>query len=183
MPVAAKPKRIRVTRKDIETARHELLKQPKPIKPKIEQEAPRYKKDFWYGLVYCDSNGWASIVGEKLEGGWLGKTDEFIPYLKSRRIDGENVDMVLLAAKEFRAEKDFYSCHLATESCTTPISIPSAKPIVATFRKDPHFLRLLERLISQGLGIRAIRSELKSKGYEIPTRTLGRWVKKHRDAI
>jgi len=188
MPVAVKPKRIRVTRKDIETARYELLKQPKPVKPKIEQEAPRYKKDFWYGWVYCDSNGWASIVGEQssegvLQGVWLGKTGEFIPYLKSRRIDGENVDMVLQAAKEFWSEKKSYSCHLAMESYTTPISIPPAKPIVATFKKDPYFLRLLERLISQGLGIRAISSELKSQGYEIPLRTLGRWVKERRGTI
>ena len=52
--------------------------------------------------------------------------------------------------------------------------------IVATFKKNPQFLGLLERLISRGLGIRAIRSELKTKGYPIPLRTLGRWVKERR---
>lgn len=188
MPAAVKQRRTRVTKKDIETVRQQLAKEPKPVKPKIEREAPRYKKDFWYGLVYCDSNGWASIVGRTspegaFEGVWLGKTDEIIPYLKSKRIDGENVDMVLQATKEFRSERKSHSCHSATKNGTGHISIPPPKFVVATFRKDPHFLSLLERLISQGMGIRAIHSELKTKGYQVPMRTLGRWVKKHLDTI
>ena len=180
MPVIVKPKRIRVTRKDIETARQQLAKQPKLIKPKIEQEAPRYKKDFWYGLVYCDSNGWASIVGDKLEGIWLGKTNEIIPYLKSRRIDGENVDMVLQATKEFRSEKESQSCHLATKVCKDPMIIPPAKPHRATFQDNPRFLRLLEHLISKGYGIPTIQKELKAKGYDVAYRTLGRWIAKRK---
>ena len=185
MPVAMKQKRIRVTRGNIEAARQQLAKQPKLIKPKIEQEAPRYKKDFWYGLVYCDSNGYASIVGNQssegvLEGVWLGKTDEFIPYLKSRRIDGENVDMVLQAAKEFWSEKKSQSCHLATKNGTGHISIPPAKPHRATLLKDPHFLSLLDSLISEGHGIPTIQKELKNRGYDVPYRTLGRWVNKRK---
>lgn len=182
MPVATKPKRIRVTRKDIEAAKRELLRQPKPIRPKVEQEAPRYKKDFWYGSVYCDSYGYASIIGNDLQGIWLGKVDEFIPYLKSKRIDGENVDRVLNAFEEFRSEKKLCSCHSATTNDTVNKHSKKAKSIVATFRKDPHFLMLLEHLISEDKGIRAIHSELKSKGYAIPTRTLGRWVRERRDS-
>ena len=183
MPVAVKPKRIRVTRKDIESAKRELLEQPKPIRPKVEVEGPRYKKDFWYGLVYCDSNGYALIVGDELKGIWLGKTGEFIPYLKSRRIDGENVDMVLQAAKEFWSEKKSQSYHLATKGGANHNSIPPSKSHRITFRNDPQFLRLLEHLISKGYGIPTIQKELKAKGYDVAYATLGRWVKKHRDTI
>ena len=178
---AVKTRRVRVTRQDIEKAREELSKQPKPIKPKAEGEKPRHKKDFWYGLVYCDSYGHAWI--DNFKSVYLGKTDELIPYLKSKRIDGENVDMVLQAAKEFQSEFESHSCHLATRNRITPIRVPSEKPIVATFKKNPQFLRLLERLISQGKGIRVIHSELKGKGYRVPTRTLGRWIKRYRDAV
>ena len=127
MPAAVKQRRTRVTKKDIETVRQQLAKQPKPVKPKIERKEPRYKKDFWYGSVYCDSNGWSSIVGDKLEGVWLGKTDEIISYLKSRRIDGENVDMVLQATKEFWSEKKSQSYHLATKGGANHNSIPPLK--------------------------------------------------------
>ena len=184
MPVTVKQRRTKVTKKDIEAARRELLKQPKQlIKSKIERETLRYKKDFWYGSVYCDSNGWASIVGDNLEGIWLGKTDEVIPYLKSRRIDGENVGMVLQAIKEFRTEKETPSCHLATKVGKDHIVIPPTKPHRATFKEDPRFLRLLDSLIAEGCGLPTIQKRLKENGYDAPYRTLGRWVKKHRDTI
>lgn len=188
MPAAVKQRRTRVTKKDIETARRELLKQPKPIRPKVEQEAPRYKKDFWYGLVYCDSNGWASIVGKTspegaFEGVWLGKTDEIIPYLKSKRVDGENVDMVLQAAKEFWSEKKSQSYHLATNN-NTPSRVRQKKGSHRiNLKKDPLFLASLDELISKGYGIPTIKKELKAKGYDIPYATLGRWVKERRDII
>ena len=183
MPVAVKLRRIRVTRRDIETARRELLEQPKPIKPKIGREAPRYKKDFWYGLVYCDSNGWASIVGDELKGVWLGKTDEFIPYLKKRGFDGENVDIVLQAAKEFWSEKKSQSYHLATKGGANHNSIPPAKSHRITLKKDPLFLASLDELVSRGYGIPTIQKELKYRGYDIAYATLGRWVRKCRATI
>lgn len=180
MPAAVKPKRTRITRKDVEAARRELLKQPKSIKPKIEQEAPRYKKAFWYGLVYCDSNGWASIIGGNDNGIWLGKTDEFISYLKKRGIDGGNVDMVLQAVKEFWSEKKSQSCHLATKNGTGHISIPPAKPNRATFKNDPRFLSLLDSLIAEGCGLPTIQKRIKENGYDVAYRTLGRYIKERR---
>lgn len=218
MPAIVRQRRTRVTRKDIESARRELLEQPEPIRPKAEAEEPRYKKDYWYGLVYCDSNGWASIVGDKLEGVWLGKTSEFIPYLRRNGIDGENVAEVLRAYRQFHSlsstprqqrsrfhgtdgylslppyqpikaevgrprKSESHSCHLATENQRGHIIDHPSKPIVATFKKDPRFWRLLEHLVSQGLGIRAIHSDLKTKGYRVPLRTLGRWVRKRRDTL
>jgi hypothetical protein len=188
MPAAVKQRHTRVTKKDIETVRQQLAKEPKPVKPKIEREAPRYKKDFWYGLVYCDSNGWASIVGRTspegaFEGVWLGKTDEIIPYLKSKRIDGENVDMVLQAAKEFWSEKKSQSYHLATKGGANHNSIPPQKSYRIILKKDPLFLASLDELISKGYGIPTIQKELKAKGYDVAYATLGRWVKKRRDTI
>lgn len=182
MPAAVKQRRTRVTKKDIETVRQQLAKQPKPVKPKIERKAPRYKKDFWYGSVYCDSNGWSSIVGDKLEGVWLGKTDEIIPYLRSKGIDGENVDMVLQATKEFWSEKKSQSYHLATENRQASGIRGRPKSHRITLKKDPLFLAYLDELISRGDGIPTIQKELKSKGYEVPYATLGRWVKERRDS-
>lgn len=186
MPVAVKPKRIRVTRKDIEAAKRELLRQPKPIRPKVEQEAPRYKKDFWYGAVYCDSYGYASIIGNDLQGIWLGKIDEFIPYLKSKRIskeDANDFDKVLNAFQEFRSEKKSQSYHLAIKGRANHNSIPPCKTNRITFKNDPQFLRLLEHLISKGYGIPTIQKELKSKGYDVAYATLGRWVHRRKDKL
>jgi len=181
MPAAVKQRRTRVTKKDIETVRQQLAKQPKPIKPKIERKEPRYKKDFWYGSVYCDSNGYASIVGKELKGIWLGKTDEFIPYLKSRRIDGENVDRVSIAFQEFQAEKKSQSYHLATKGGANHNSIPPpSKSVRITFKNNPLFLTSLDELISKGYGIPTIQKELRAKGYDVAYATLGRWVKERR---
>jgi len=160
----------------------EIKAELETIRAKKAANKPERDKRDWYGLVYCDPNGWASVIGDDLEGIWLGRTDEIIPYLKSRRINGQNTDMVLQAVKEFWSEKDSHSCHSRLESGNGHIIDHSAQPIVATFSKDPQFLRLLDRLISQGLGIRAIHSEVRSKGYEVPMRTLARWVKKRRDS-
>ena len=75
---------------------------------KSKKRVTRIKRDKrdWHGLVYCDSNAWASIIGDNLEGIWLGRTDESIPYLKSRHIDGENVDIVLQTVRQFHSKED-----------------------------------------------------------------------------
>ena len=96
-------RRTRITQEEIDKARQELAQAPPISRPK-EKEESRYKKAFWYGEVYCDSNGYASILDSDLTGIWLGKTDELIPYLKSKGIDGGNYSMVLIAAKEFQSE-------------------------------------------------------------------------------
>jgi hypothetical protein len=147
---------------------------------KKEKEGRKEKKD-WYGLIYCDSNGYASIIGDDPEGIWLGKTNEIIPYLKKEQIDGENIDMVLEAVRRFRSEQENPSCHLATENDTTSVITPESNPNRATFKKDPQFLGFLEQLIAKGYGLPTIQRELKVKGFDVPYRTLGRWVKKHRD--
>ncbi len=184
MTTATRQRRTRITREDIEAARQQLAKPQRQSAPKTEERQPRPKKDTWYGLVHCDSYGhcWiADFIDGEAKSIYLGKTDEFIPYLKSKRIDGENVLRVLQANRELRSEKESHSCHLATENERGYITDHPHKPVVATFRDDPRFLTLLEGLISQGKGIRVIHSELKSKGYEVPERTLGRWIKRHRD--
>jgi hypothetical protein len=205
-----------VTVKHVDEIKAEL----ETVRARKEARKPERDKRDWYGLVYCDPNGWASIVGDNLEGIWLGRTDEIIPYLRSRRINGQNIDMVLQAVsqlhskrrlttcrrrnycgidgcvplpaenvdgpskanKESPSEKKSHSCHLATENGKGHIIDHPARSIVATFGKDPRFMKLLRRLISQDKGIRAIHSEFKNRGYEVPMRTLGRWVKKRRDS-
>ena len=81
----------------------EIKAELESIRAKKAPKLLREKRD-WYGLVYCDSNGWASIADFGTGGVWLGKTDEIIPYLKKLGINGENIDRVLLAVKDFRAE-------------------------------------------------------------------------------
>ena len=169
-------KRVRITRRDIEKARQELAQAPKgsPPKPKAEKEKARWRKDFWHGLVYCDSYGHAWT--DNFEPVYLGQTEEIIPYLKSRGIDGENYNMVIEAAEEFRAEKKFPSCHPATKGDATPVKTSGASPNRATFKDNPRFLRLLDGLIAKGCGTPTIQKELREKGYDVPYRTLGRWV-------
>lgn len=157
-------------------------------------KAPPGKKD-WYGLVYCDSNGYASIIGKNCQGIWLGRTDEIIPYLRKRHITGERVDTVLGAVEDFRAEKqaeilqgDFegprvsksHSGHSATKKQQPYITDQGNNSVVATFRHDPQFLSLLKSLVVRDIGVRVIHSELLAKGYDIPQRTVTRWVAKIR---
>jgi hypothetical protein len=90
------------TMKNIDEIKAEL----DTIKAKKEANKPKRDKRDWYGCVYCDSNGWASIISDNNEGIWLGKTSEIKPYLKSRGINGEHVDMVLQAVRQFRSKED-----------------------------------------------------------------------------
>ena len=91
-----------VTVKHIDEIKAEL----ETIRTKKEANKPERDKRDWYGCVYCDSNGWASVIGDNGKGIWLGKTSEIIPYLKSRGINGENVDMVLQAVRQLHSKED-----------------------------------------------------------------------------
>jgi len=105
MPAALKQRRTRVIKKDIEVARKQLAVQPKPRKlEKVKVDELRHKKDLWYGLVYCDSYGYAWTADFETSGEVgpisLGSISKFIPYLKRRGIDGEDVLEVLMAFRE-----------------------------------------------------------------------------------
>jgi len=177
MPVIVKPKPI-----DEVKAELEAVKAEKKAKAAERRKKEAEKKD-WYGLVYCDKYGWCWI--EDLEDGegkpvCLGRTEEFIPYLRERGIDGENVVSVLIASQEFLSERKSQSCHSAMENDTTSIITPRPESNRATFRKDPRFLSLLDGLIAKGYGLPTIQKELKAKGYDVAYRTLGRWVNKRK---
>lgn len=177
-------KRTRITRQDIETARQQLAEQPMTIRPKPEDDEPKLKKESWHGLVSCDSYGWcwiADFIDGEARSIRLGRTEEFIPFLKRHKIDGQNVLSVLHAHRLFAPEKKSHSCHSATETHDTAICTGVPKSIVATFKRDPRFLTLLESLASEDKGIRTIHSEITAEGYKVPMRTLGRWVKRRRE--
>ena len=159
-------KRIRLSKSEIERQRQLLLEQSKDkasIGPKRIPVEIRYARDFWRDGVYHDSYGWAWGLGERLNSICLGRTEDILKAEKSK--PGENSS---------------HSCHSKLEKNRPSISSGAGKSIVATFKKDPHFLRLLEHLLSQDKGIRATRSELKSKGYEVPLRTLARWIEQRK---
>jgi len=99
-PLPGNKKPVTVKHIDEIKAELEVIKSKKKV-----TRTKRDKRD-WYGLVYCDSNGWASVIGDDCEGIWLCKTSEIIPYLKSRHINGENVDMVLQAVRQFYSKED-----------------------------------------------------------------------------
>jgi hypothetical protein len=70
--------------------------------------APEPTRRDWYGLVYLGKDGYCSI--STFEDGeekpvCLGRSIEFIPYLRDQGIDGNNVDKVLAAHKKFQAEQ------------------------------------------------------------------------------
>ena len=160
-------KRIRLTRAEIERAKQQLLAQSEEkttAKQKPTTTEPKYPKDFWRDGVYCDSYGWAWGLDENLNTICLGKTEQVLKRESSFTRDNEN-----------------HSCHSELRNDRPSISSGGAKSIVATFRKDPHFLKILRQLIAKGLGIRAIQSGLKVKGYEIPLRTLARWIKQRKE--
>jgi len=124
---------------------------------------------------------------------WLGKTDEFIPYLRRRNIDGENITTILAALEDFRAEKeqgDFagptesksHSGHLAMKNLQHHIMVGGEKSIVATLKQNPQLLGLLRAMVDQDLGVRAIHSRLAEEGYKIPQRTVTRWVSRLRSS-
>lgn len=169
-------------------------------KKKAKQESREKQKKGWYGLVYCEGE-YASIIDfidGSAEAIYLGKTDEIIPYLKSREISGENINSVLLAAEDFRAEQKnqekitktknltprvskTQSCHSATKKTQRYISVPPPKLNRATFLKnslknDAKLLKILESLVQRDIGIPTIHRELNEQGYAIPYRTVGRWV-------
>jgi len=161
---------------------------------KDAKKATRQGKRDWYGLVYCDSYGWcwiADFENGEVKDICLGRTEEFIPYLRERRIDGENVTGVLMASQEFSAEKKSeksppaesktQSCHLDTKNCKGYIIDQGEKLNRATFSKntpknDEKLSAILETLIKKDYGIPTIQRELVNQGYRIPYRTLGRWV-------
>jgi hypothetical protein len=178
----------------------EEVRAKKKAEQKQAGKTPPEKKN-WYGLIYCDSNGYASI-----DGIWLGKTEEIMPYLKKQKINGENINSVLAAVEDFRAEKkegeilhkDFggpavsktQSCHSNTKIEQPYISIPPQKTNRATsedtpqnlasqhpfFKKDPELFKLLKSLTDRDIGTPTIHRELNEHGYAVPYRTVGRWV-------
>ena len=178
----------------------EIKAELEEIRAKKEAKQPPPGKKDWYGLVYCDSNGYASIIGKNCQGIWLGRTDEIIPYLKKRHITGERVDTVLGAVEDFRMEKqadllqgDFsglrvtknHSCHSAIKNEQPYISIPPPETHRATFsgislKNDAKLRGIFESLVKQDIGIPTIHKELAKQGYAIPYRTVGRWVSKAR---
>ena len=162
-----KKQRIRLTRAEIEKAKQQLLAQAEEkttAKQKPTATEPKYPKDFWRDGVYCDSYGWAWGLDENLNTICVGRTKDILKRESSFTRDNEN-----------------HSCHSKLRNDRPSISSGDRRFVVATFRKDPRFLRLLEDLISKGLGIRAIRSELRTRGYEVPLRTLARWIKQQKE--
>lgn len=189
--IATKPKSVDEIKAELDAVK---------AKKEAEQAAPEKKKD-WHGFIYCDAYGWCWIADIEKSGEvkniCLGRTEEFIPYLRRRGIDGTNVINVLIASQEFLTEKknqvspgkgDFgtprekksHSGHSNTKNGKSYISIPPEKSIVATFKNNPQLLRLLEGLITQDIGVRTIHSQLRDKGYNIPQRTVTRWVSQMR---
>ena len=186
-PTITKPK----TADEIRTELEELR-----AKKAAKKAAAPGKRD-WYGLIYCSGSGWCSIADFDESGQvkpmWLGKTDEFIPYLRRRNIAGENITTTLAALEDFRAEKeqgDFaeptesksHSGHLATKNLQHHITVGGEKSIVATLKQNPQLLGLLRAMVGQDLGVRTIHTQLVGKGYKIPQRTVTRWVSRLRSS-
>jgi hypothetical protein len=163
--------RTRVTRRDIERAREAILANGRVAKKAKAPKIARKSVSRWYGLIFVDSYGGAWINDV-----FLGKVKEVLPVLRQHSIDLENSLAVLQAIKQFRSEIKSQSCHSNTKNDDTPIMIGSANFHRATFRNDPRFLASCEELISRGLGPPTIKKELKSQGYDVPYRTLARWI-------
>ena len=160
-------KRIRLTRAEIERAKQQLLAQAEEkttTKQKPTATEPKYPKDFWRDGVYCDSYGWAWGLDENLSTICVGRTRDILKRESSFTRDNEN-----------------HSCHSKLKNNRPGISSGDRRFVVANLKNNPRFLKILRQFLAEGLGIRAIQSRLKVKGYEIPLRTLARWIKKQRE--
>lgn len=156
-----KHRRIRITRNEIAKARESLAQEQEPRRK--EALCSKTPKGFWQDGIYCDPFGWAWGLAENLDSVCLGRTEG-----------------VLKGEDSFQRGKDSDSGHSKLKNASTSTSGRPRKFIVASFKNSPHFLRLLVHLINSGLGIRVIHSELRAKGYEIPLRTLGRWIQRQK---
>jgi len=162
-----KKQRIRLSKAEIERARQELLEQAEAeptAKQKPTRTESKYHKDFWRDGIYFDSYGSAWALDENLNSVYLGETKQ-----------------VLKRESSFPGDNDSHSCHSKLKNGRPSILGGGANFVVATFKSDPRFLTIFEGLISKGLGIRATCSALKAKGYDVPLRTLGRWIKQRED--
>lgn len=168
-------RRVRVTSFDIAKAREELLSRPKVRSTKPTEL--RYVRDKWHGLIYCDSYGWSWLTDRSLEMVCLGRTDEILLALQENRVDVNNSIGLFISLKGIQTEKKNHMCHSDTETSATLVNDHVQKSVCATFLTNRKFLKLLDDLIAEDYGILTIQSQLKSKGYEVPYRTLGRWVK------
>ncbi len=167
MRVTKTGKRIRITRAEVEKAKQQLLEEGKKqaaTGQKPTSIKPKHAKGFWRDGIYCDSYGRSWGLDENLNTLCLGKTED-----------------ALSAKKNKNTAKEIYSSHSKLRNGRPSVLHHSQKSIVATLKQDPYFLTLLDGLISQDKGIRSIRSELKIKGYEVPLRTLARWIRQQKE--
>jgi hypothetical protein len=178
----AKARRTRVTKIDIAKARQEILTKPKQDKQTIEKldTEPKWGKDKYYGLVYCDSYGYAWIADLQLETICLGETKEVIKVIKYRQVDAEDVAQVLQAVKEFQTENRSQSYHLAMRNGAVDNIGQAARSHRISFKTNPQFLRVFDHLIKKGVGVPTIQKELRARGYDVPYATLGRWIQKRK---
>lgn len=179
-----KQRRIRINRAEIQKAKQQILDNQSRTKkrqtPEHKREIRSWGADCWRGGIYCDPYGTAWGVDKSLKTVRLGRTDNILEA--TRDIDRDNPQEIIQATNHHRDAEHFHECHSDVDMAL-PIIGHGDIPIVATFKTDPHFVGLLERLISQEKGLRTIRSELKTNGYDIPLRTLGRWVKQRQPCL
>lgn len=175
-----KPKRIRVTKLDIAKAREELYSLAEKVDTVKVDSRPAQPTGKWHGLIYCSPEGLAWIADTRLQNICLGKAEEISLILRKRKVDTENVLQVLQAIKEFRAEKKTQSYHLHSGNNGSGITTGLQKSYRINFKKNPQFINLLDGLIKKGYGIPTIQRELKTKGYNVPYATLGRWIAKRK---
>jgi len=158
-------------------------------KRQAEQDAKERHKKGWYGLVYCEGE-YASVADFGGKGICLGRTDEIIPYLKSKGINGENINSVIHAAEDFRAEQKegqknqekpvkaknekprkpkTQSCHLALKNAQPYISIPPPKPHRATFEDNPENLASQRPFFKKDPELLKLLESLCARDIGIPT--------------
>lgn len=154
-------------------------------KRQAEQEAKERQKKGWYGLVYCEGE-YASIAGFDGQGIWLGRTDEIIPYLKSKGINGENINSVIQTVEDLWEEQKnqekptkakrgeptvskTQSCHSATKNPQPYISIPPQKSHRATFEDNARNLASQHPFFKKDPRLLALLESLVKRDIGIPT--------------
>lgn len=193
MATQLKQRKVRVSRAEIEKAREQILKGQTQTKKRhtAEEAVVSWGRDFWRGGIYCDSYGVAWGIDETLNTVRLGKTADVLEA--TRDIDRDNPGAVIKAVKDYQSVKDqacqsametkqVYMCHL-DESIQVHGNGSAANHNRAILETDPQFLRLFDTLINHGYGVLTIQNKLKQNGYDIPYRTIGRWVKRRQPCL
>jgi hypothetical protein len=163
--------------KTLEELKIEIASQVKHRRVRKPSAIPK-EKPHYLGVCFFDDYGyaWLYIDGDTR---CIGREIDVREACKKYNTDVENPSDIKNAMIRRARESKNHICHLRSKN-----TLCEDLPIQENGKYENGYLEeLLDGLIRQGLGIWAIHSKIKDKGYRIPMRTLGRRVRERRQLV